>query len=238
MLDNLKTSNDVQDEVDSLGGFILDSGYYDFIIDMVYLDTAKSGAISSNWIFKNPEGRILRQQLWMTSGQAKGCLNYYVDKNDKKQYLPGFLQANGICQLSIGKELSELSPEEKVVNVYDFELRKDVPTPKQVITELLGAEISLGVLKQVVDKNVKNDAGEYVPSGDTREENIIDKVFRTKDGLTMAEVKAGATEADFKQKWIDKNTGTVRQRAKGATGAGGSGAKPAETASLFGGDKK
>lgn len=235
MLDNLKTSEDIQDEVDSLGSFILDTDAYDFVIDMVYLDTAKSGAIASNWVFKTAEGRMLRQQLWMTSGQAKGCLNYYVDKNDKKQYLPGFLQANGICELSIGKELSALSPEEKTVNVYDFELRKDVPMPKQVLTELLGQKITLGVIRQVVDKNIKNDAGEYVASGDTREENIIDKVFRTSDGLTMAEIKAGATSPDFKQKWVDKNKGTIRQRAKGAQA---NGAKPAETASLFGGQKK
>lgn len=230
MLDQLKTSEDIQDEVDSLGSFILDSNLYDFAVDMVYLDQSKGGAISSNWIFKDAEGKTLRQQLWMTSGQAKGCLNYYVDKNDKKQYLPGFLQANGICQLSIGKEISELATEKKVVQVYDFELRKEVPTEKEVLTELIGAPITLGIIKQIVDKNVKNDDGEYVPSGDTREENVIDKVFRTKDGLTMAEIKAGVTEAEFKQKWADKNIGTVRNRAKGAKSGGAGGTN---TESLF-----
>ncbi len=230
MLENLKRDTTVENETDFLGGGVLDSALYDFVVNMAYFDTSKGGANSLNLELKAANGATMRTVLWITSGTAKGCKNYYEDKQGKRRYLPGFNQANAICMLGIEKEISNVVPEKKVIKVYDFDAKKEVPTEKDVIMELIGAQITCGVVKQVVDKNVKNAAGDYVPSGETREENEIDKCFRTADGMTVAELTSGETEPAFKAKWDEKNAGKVRMRAKGATAANAASASSPATA--------
>ena len=67
----------------------------------------------------------------------------------------------------------------------------------------------------------------------------IDKIFRASDGLSLTEIKAGATEAEFKAKWAADNT-TDEVDVKAVSGAAplaaGAPLAPAstETKSLFG----
>jgi len=236
MLDNLQTDASIAEETDSLGGFILPTAVYPMAVAMAYMDQSKGGAVSLNITCRNQDGQQIRETLWMTSGTAKGGNNFYTDKSGKKHYLPGFNMANSISNLSIGKDIGSLTPETKTIKVYDYTQRKEVPMEKQVLTELIGAEITLGVVHQIVDKNEKNAAGVYVPTGETREENVIDKVFRTKDGLTTAEVRAEATESEFLTKWEEKNTGKTRNKAKGVGAGTGTAGAPAgaDTPSIFG----
>ena len=238
MFDNLKTDSNIAEDTDRLGGgYILDTDAYDFIVDMAYIDESKGGAMSLNLNLKTQKGDQLKQTLWLTGGKAKGQNNFYLDKNGDKQYLPGFSLANNLCLLAIGKPIAEVAHETKAVNVYNPELKKEAPVPREVLMELLGAAITLGVVKQIVDKNVLVN-GTYVPSGETREENDIDKTFRTKDGLTAAEIRAGATEAAFLAAWTEKNKGVTRNKAKGATSGGAPAAAAASTgvAPAAGGD--
>lgn len=233
-LDFLKTDTTVEDETDFLGGGALESGLYDFAVDMAYFDKSQGGANSLNLHLKAANGAQLRTTLWVTSGDAKGNKNYF-EKDGKRRYLPGFNQANAIAMLGIGKELSALTPEKKTIKVYDFKEKKEVNQEKDVAMELIGAPITCGVIKQIVDKNIKNDQGIYVASGQTREENEIDKCFRTSDGMTVAELRAGETEPLFKEKWAAKNTGNTRDRSTKTAAnpaAGGASGAPA-TESLF-----
>jgi len=230
---NLKTDDSIQEAKDSLGGSVLESGAYDMVIDMAYIDQSKGGAMSCNFTFKNSEGKSLRVTEWMTSGNEKGNLNYYVDKNGTKKYLPGFTTTNGICLLSVGTEISEMEPEEKVLNIYSPEAKKEVPTKKQVLMDLLGQEITLGIIKEVIDKTSKDASGNYVPTGETREQNVIDKVFRTVDKMTVAEIKAEA-DATFYEQWKEKNTGTVKNKAKGAGDAPKAATTAKKKPNLFG----
>ena len=234
MLDNLQTDSSIETEGDSLGGFIIDTGLYPMAVDMAYFDKAASGAISLNLSFKDQNGNQMREQLWVTSGIAKGGKNYY-EKDDVKHYLPGFNVANAIANLSIAKDIGALTPEKKTIKVYDYTAKKELPQEKEVLMELIGAEVTLGIVRQVVDKNVKNATGDYVPSGDTREENVIDKVFRTKDGMTSAEIRAGDTEPKFMAAWEEKNKGKTRNKAKGAVAGntGAAGTPGGDTKSLF-----
>lgn len=243
LLKKFTADKDVAPERDVVGGgsYVLDSDLYKMEITLAYLSVAKSEAIAVNFHFKNEQGKELRSQQWISSGKEKGGNNYYVDKEGNKQFLPGFVHANGIARLTVGKELADLEPEEKVVKLYSAEAKAEVPTKVQVLTELIGQEVGLGVIKQIVNKNVKNAEGNYVPSADTREENDIDKIFRAKDLMTAAEVLAGAEEATFADNWKAKWTGQVRDRSKaGANGVAGAGSKPGSPAtkkpekSLFG----
>jgi hypothetical protein len=219
MLDNLKTDKSIQDDADVIGGNgPIDSALVDTVIDMAYLDLSKGGANSLNLIFKTKDGKTIKITEWITSGTAKGVKNYYETSGGDKRYLPGFNTANGIALLAVGKEISELSPEAKTVKIYDFDAKKEILVEKQVLTELHGQEITLGILKVIEDSNVKNGEGVYVPSGYTREANQIDKVFRTSDKLTVAEIKAEADEAVFYAKWGDKNTDVTRDKSAAKNG--------------------
>jgi len=221
-LDALKVGSDVVADKDVLGGmgsFVLESGIYETKIDLAYLGKSKGGAMSLTLHFKTADDKQLRQSLWITSGDAKGNKNTYINKKTNEVHLlPGMNQANHISLLATGKELSELDTEEKVIKLYDFDAKEEIPTKVDVITEMLNKDIVLGVQKQIVDKNVKNDAGDYVPSGDTREENEINKVFSAKDGRTVTEIKAEASEAQFIKDWKEKWTGVTITKAKGAKG--------------------
>lgn len=235
LLKNLATDNSIEDEKDSLGGgFVVDSGLYDLTIKLAFLTKSKGGALAFNVHFDN-DGKELRQQFWITSGDDKGNKTYY-EKDGKKFYLPGFNMANGLCLLTLGKEVSDLDTEPKVIKLYDSEAKEERNTEVPMLIELLGQKITAGVLRQIVDKKVKDEStGKYVPNGETREENEADKFFRHEDGLTIAEIKAQKTEAQFKIDWDNKWTGKTVNKAKGVAGnapkAGAPAGKP--RSSLF-----
>jgi hypothetical protein len=238
LLANLATTADIEDEKDSVGGGsrIVESGLYETTIAMAYLQKSKGGALGLFLTLKAGDKEI-KQTLWMTSGDAKGNRNYYEDKNGDKKYLPGFNTANSLCLLTVGKEISAMDPEQKVVSLYSPEAKAEVPTKVDVLVELLGKDVLAGVLKQTVDKTVKNDAGTYVPTGETRDENEIDKFFRASDRKTTAEIRAQA-DASFADTWEKKWTGVTRDRAsKNITSGAKAGAPVAAkkpTTSLFG----
>lgn len=222
MLASLTTDESIANEKDTLGGNgPLDSGLYGFTVALAYLKKAASEALSLVLHLKTDDNREVRQTLWMTSGKDKGCKNYY-EKDGVKNYLPGFTHANALALLTTGKEISQLDTETKVVNLYSSEAKAEVPTKVEVVMELMGKEIVAGVIKQTVDKTAKDGAGNYQPTGETRDENEIDKFFRARDRMTTAEIRAGATEATFAKSWEEKWAGKVKDRAKGkASGTAG-----------------
>ena len=244
MLAALTTDNNIADEKDSVGGSrVRDSGLYPMKVALAYVSKASSGALALNVTFKDDDGEV-RQQFWMTSGTAKGGVNYYTDKQGQKQYLPGFVHANALTLLTVGKEIGQLETEKKVVNLYSATEKKEVPTQVDMLMDLIGQEVLLGVIKQTVDKTAKNEAtGQYEPTGETREENEVDKIFRARDKMTTAEIRAQAEQANFFAVWEQKWAGKVKDKAtKGAnTGTAGvprqaaaAGGNSRPTTSLFG----
>lgn len=247
LLKNLKTDSSIAGEKDSLGGgSVFDSNVYDFTCTMAFLAESKGGALSLNLSFKDDaSGKEFKSQQFVTGGKEKGQKNYYEDKKGEKQYLPGFLIANSLAMLTTGKELSDLETEDKVVNIYNFEAKADVPTKVPVVVDLIGTKIKAGIIRQTVNKKVKGDDGEYHETADTRDENEIDKFFCAREnylGMTTSEIKAKAEKAEFITAWTEKNAGKTRDKTKkveggkaGApakTAAAGGTAKP--TSSLFG----
>ena len=231
LLKNLASDASIANETDSVGGTrVLSSALYNLKVTLAYIKVAASGAMALELVFKTDTSADVRQTLWMTGGKDKGGKNYY-EKDGQKHYLPGFLLANSLSLLTVGKELSELDTEEKVVKLYSYEAKAEVPTKVQMVTDLLGQEIVAGVLRQTVDKTKKNDAtGKYEPTGETRDENEIDKFFRARDKLTTAEIRAGLTEASFATTWEEKWKDQVRDRSTKKTGAGTAGAPKASGA--------
>lgn len=226
LLANLTTSDEIKGEQDRVGGGFqpLDTAIYKSTVTMAYLQKSSGGALGLNLVLTTDAGREVRQTLWMTSGDAKGNKNFFVDKNGDKQYLPGFNLANSLCQLTVGKEIAAMETESKVVQLYSPEAKAEVPTKVDMLMDLLGQEVYAAVLKQIEDKNAKGDDGKYYPTGETRETNEIDKFFCARDShdkMTVMEITGGATEAVFYNTWDQKFTGTVRDKSKGVAGNAG-----------------
>ena len=240
LLANLASDSTIADEKDSIGGSgPLDSGLYNCTVSMAHINKASSGALGLVLTLKTSDNKEVRQTLWMTSGTAKGSKNYYEDKNGEKHYLPGFIAANALSLLTVGKEISQLDTETKVINLYSAEAKAEVPTKVEVVMDLLGQEIIAGIIKQTVDKTKKNEAtGQYEATGETREENEIDKFFRAKDRMTTAEIRAQAEEATFINAWEQKWAGKVKDRAKGAASGQPGVPKPGGAPGAAAGTKK
>ena len=221
LLSTLTSDASIANEKDSVGGGgVLDSGLYPATVTLAYAQKSEGGALGLVLQAKTNQGRDIRQTLWMTSGTAKGCKNYY-EKEGVKHYLPGYVAANALALLTTGKEISELDTETKVVNVYNKDAKAEVPTKVEAIVDLMGQEILIGVIKQTVDKTQKTDAGTYAPTGETRDENEIDKFFRASDRKTTAEIRAQAEEAAFADVWEKKWAGVTKDKASKGAGVPG-----------------
>ena len=220
MFDNLTMNDDIAAEKDVLGGgaALIETGVYNFTIEMAYASTAASGAKALNLHLKADSGETVCKAIYVTNKKGE---NYYT-KGGQKSYLPGFLLATNLCLLTVRQELHQVTPEEKTIMLYDFDAKRELPTKAKVLVDLIGTRVTASIVKEIVDKTVKQADGTYVPTGETREQNEIDKFFHIDTGMTIAEIRAKSTTADFKEQWATKNTGITRNKTKGAVaGAAG-----------------
>jgi hypothetical protein len=217
------TSSGVDQEIDSLGGYSpLPSGLYPCKIDQAYLEVSAAGAIALVLDLQIPMGsnkpRIHKEKLWIQGGERTGKKNWYENKQGQKKFLPGFNMANNIALLTVGKELPTLIEEDKVINKFSYEAKKEVPTKVVMLTELLGQEFLGGILHRV--ENAKTlDGNEWRddPSGKTKELNVLDKAFRASDLLTVAEIKDGKTQGAFSPVWEKKWAGETQNAVQPVT---------------------
>lgn len=192
------------------GGFAWESAVYDAKINMAYLNQAKSEAISVNIILENSEGKELKETFWIKSGKKKGNKTYYTNQKDGKDYpLPGYAIANSMCVAATGDSLAKCidGAEKKTVKVYNAEAKKEVPTERPVLMSLLNKVIKVAVHQVTEDKTKQNEAGQYVPTGDTRTINEC-KFFGNAAGKTTEEI-LNNEPAEMFTKWAAKNTGKV-----------------------------
>lgn len=217
-------SIEVKGEIDSLGGSVIDSDAYAATITLAYHKIADSGANGVIFEFSYADGKTYKSAEYITSGTTKGCKPYWTNQKGENTYLPGYIVAEAISQLTLGQGILDLESEEKIVPIYDYDLKKEVPTPVQVFVELLGKKVTLGITKKTENKSVKGNDGKYVKIAETRDVNEINKVFN-EDGLTGTEVTAGLTEPVFLNKWLDKFKGQTVNRVDTSieASAGGSG---------------
>lgn len=220
------TTTDLEAAGDRAGGGFeaIPSGVYEATVKVAYVgaSSAADSKAQSITLVADIDGKELRETIWISN---KAGANFYPDKNDpkKKQPLPGFTTIDDLCLLATGHPLAEQDVEEKVVKIYDYTEKKELPKPVSVITALLGKTVKLGVLRQIVNKQKKNDAGLYVNTDETRTENTIDKVFHAETSRTVTEYRQEVLTPEFHQVWSDKNSGKDRNRVKAGAPAGGIG---------------
>ncbi len=144
--------DDIKLKETSLGGgsYLWDSNVYTTTVDMAYFDQSQGGAHSLNLTLLNDEGKKLKQTIWFTNRKEEV---HYVNQKGEKDYLPGYNLANNLSLIITGEDVNEAfdKSEKKMVNVYDFNARKDMPTEKSVATTLLGKQIKVAILKYFVN---------------------------------------------------------------------------------------
>ena len=239
LFDNL-TDDGLEETKDVAGGGgyqPLASDIYEATIKLAYAGKSSSSDAQSITIHADINGNEYRETVWITSGKG---VNYYVSKEDNKTRipLPGYSTINDLCLLATREALAEQKTEEKVVKLWNRQERKELPTPVQVLTDLIGKQVKLGILREIIDVTARNDAGNYVPTGETRSQNVISKVFDVDTNKTVNEFRKKVENPEFAEVWLSQNQGKDRNRAKGAAagaskGMNGSGRPAAPKAKLF-----
>lgn len=230
-------------ETDRLGGFrVFDTDAYEVTIKNAYAGKSDGGAANMTFEVEMADGTKYSWVEWVTSGTAKGCLPYFIDKDGEKQYLPGFNRFNAIALMTAGKEPAALTFEEKHVKIYNHAAKAEVPTPVQVAVELLGKKIYIGIEKHKVNKQVKsgnklaNGKDEYVNGPDSVEKNEVTKIFHFETKRTLKEAIAKLETGEFFDQWVDKNKGKVFDKMKPAVAGTGTAGAPG-SGNAAGGDK-
>lgn len=240
---NNLTTDGIEKSEDRLGGFsLLETDIYIATIKALYAGEAESGAMSVSLI-ADINGQEYKETFYVTSGKAKGRRNYY-ERDGKKMPLPGFTTVDDICLIATGEPLASQQTEDKVINIYNFEEKREVPTTVPMLVDAIGQQVALGIRKVLENKSEKK-GDEYVAIADTREINEVEKVFHPEMKLTVNEAKEGKEEAKFWDAWVERNKGKIRDKRTIKDGEGGSvgrpskgaptsGSAPAPTKSLFG----
>ena len=215
------------------GGFQpFPSNAYPAVVKAAYSTKSRNNALGLGLILLI-DGREYSETLWVTNRDGKP----YYTRDDKKMPLPGYANADELCLLITGKGLTEQTQEEKVIKLYDFQTRSEVPTKVQMLTDLLGGKIIVGLIESIEDKNTQDDSGKYVPTGETRRQNNVNKFFHGDTKLTLNEVKAQKEEPEFHDAWVKKNKDTVVNNSK-ATPEGKTGSPSAAAATAAGAPTK
>lgn len=240
------TTEGLEESQDRIGGFrVLDTDAYESTIKAAYVGkSANSNARSITIIAETEAGVEYRETFWVTNKEDK---NFYLDKDQKKQPLPGFTVIDDICVMTTNKPLAAQGAEDKVINVYDADQKKELPKSVPMLVDLLGKKVILGVVKELRNKQAKDGNGVYQDTADTRETNAVEKVFHFPSKLTTVEARKQIQTPGFYGAWVERNRGNTRDRRSikdGASAQGGRSGRPgvppkagetaAKTTSLFG----
>ena len=132
LLDNLVLDNDVESQGDFIpGSYTNPTGVYKCLIELAYMGKSDGGARFVTVHFRQADGNMTHRETFYIT-KKDGSLHYV--RNGKKYPLAGYEMVDNLAMLAIGKRLSQLSTEEKVVKLYDWKEKKDVPQTVPVIT--------------------------------------------------------------------------------------------------------
>lgn len=233
MFENLTTDGLEKTEDRLGGGGILDTDVYKGKLIAVYLGKSQSSkARSATYLMKMENGYQYSETTYFTNRNDE---NFYKN-GDAKVALPGFQTLNSACLLYSGQPLTAQTTEKRTFDIYDFEQKKDIATEVDCIAGLFDKDILVAIERQTVDKQKKGDNG-YYNTGETRDQNEIVKFFHPDSRRTSTECLDQLESAVFIDKWLEKNQGKTRNKAKGKAGKSGAPGASAdsseETESLF-----
>lgn len=210
MFGNLTTDGLEQAE-DRIGGFQpLATDIYLGTIKAAYAGQSAKGARNVT-LLVDINGREYRETIYVTNAKGE---NFFLNKQDpsKKVPLPGFTTIDDLCLVTTDAPLAAQPTEDKMVNIYDPDLKKEAPKSVPMLVDLLGKQAYFAIVRQLENKNEKQPDGSYAPTADTREINLIDKVFHGELKFTVVEARNGAEAPVFFDSWTERNAGQVRDK--------------------------
>lgn len=171
----------------------------------------------------NEDGNIelseFSTSIWITNKKGEA---FFINKDNEKQMMPNYNLAETITFAAVNKLITELGkPTNEIIQLWNFQEKKEVPTEVPMFKELIGKTVGLGLIKKIVNKTVLNKAtGLYEPVNTKNTINEIDKVFRIVNGkpFTMTEVKTGVEEPTFFVQWLNRNKGNTRDTYQEVSG--------------------
>lgn len=237
MFDNFGTEHLEEKARDFVGFQPIETDLYLPVIKLAYVSRADSGVMSIVFDF-DIGGKTFKSEQYISNKEGK---NYFMTKpkqgDPKRAPLPGFTVVDDICNFATGKGLKSQPTEEKTIKLYNFEQKKDLPTPVQVLTDLIGKKVGIAVWKTQEYKKVKQD-GAYVNTSEEVSRNEIEKAVHPDTAATMEET-AEKKDVKWASGWVARNKGKTKDKRKGDRGgppqAGNSGGSGAAKPSLFGG---
>lgn len=141
LLENLNIEDDVEGADDDFipgGNFTLDTGAYQMKVKLAYLGESQGGAMNVTlWLQEVDGNRQHRETFYVTSGKAKGQKNTFTDRSGKKRLLPGMEAMNQLATIATGTPLAAQKSEPKIVKLYDFDERKELPKEVPVLTGMI-----------------------------------------------------------------------------------------------------
>lgn len=207
---------------DRLGGGFqpLETDIYTMTIKGFYVSESEGGAKAINIIALRPDGKEYRETVYITKKTGE---NFFISAEKKKVPLPGFTIIDDICLVTDGGDLSTQTFEERTINVYDYDAKKDLPKVVMQAVNIIGKQVDLGIYQILENKNEKNaQTGEYEPTEKVIPKNVIRKVWHSEAKMTVAEAENGVEEQGvFWQKWKDTHKGKVDDSKVVKVGAGG-----------------
>jgi hypothetical protein len=226
---SLKSGVQVEEERDVLGGMtVLESGIYKGTVELAYMDESKNGALCVVIHFKTEKGVLIKETTYISNRNKEFTYN----RDGKDHTLPGYNIMNSFFDAIAGCDLGTAGrgTEKKVINVWDYDAKKELPVNREVFTDILGKELAIGIIKVSEEKttpesNYKEGTGEF------REKNEFSKFFDADNGLTVTEKKAGETEPAFFHEWKKGKEDYVKvKKAKVSAKTGGTSGMPTAAA--------
>lgn len=224
MFEDFGTEHIEEKARDFVGFQPLDTDLYKGNIKLAYLAIHESKAKGIVFEFDLGGGKTLKIEQIISTKEGK---NTFVNSKTKKTApLAGFTVVDDICTVTTGKGLKGQPTEQKMVKVYNYDKKEDVPTQVHVLTDLIGKEVGLAVVKKVENKQKKVD-GVYVATSEKVTRNDIYKVVYPNTGATVNET-AEKKDPTWAANWVKNNRGTTKEKLtyKGGDTSTGSGDAP------------
>lgn len=134
-------------------------------------------------------------------------------KTNKDELMFSYIEASHIIGAALpGKTLGDVydSIQDKMIDLYNFEQRKDVTTKVKMVTALVGAKLYIGLQRKIANKRTRDDAtGEWVDLPERKESLVFGVAGSIEDRRSFTEINDDVTPEDAKDldKWEKLSAG-------------------------------
>ena len=128
----------------------------------------------------------------------------YKTVDGKQVFTPAWRTLDSLAFAVTGKSIGACALEEKVIQKYNYDVKKEVPVKVKCFSGLIDVDIKVA-LKKYNEYKKSNVNGTWIPTSETRAVNIVDKYF-SKEGKTAEEIVHNKP-AEFATKWLEVNKG-------------------------------